>query len=230
MAHKRRITAEEYQQVSNAFALFFPNCFVFPGTTKRPLKIGIKMDVLTEARAKFPDLSGRQIRGFLARYTSDRSYFLCVRQGCTRVDLQGNFTGFVSEREARFASTELDRLISGSKKRKSTDRRGPDDGPISVGRAAVQAIEAKADAAVPPRRLPWAKALDPEMNTAPWPTPVPEPRKPETLEEKLQRLVEAQFAASMSDDWYYSNGRKAKDDAEIALVKQQIRLAGRADA
>ncbi|MGZ2374939.1 hypothetical protein ACVI3U_002842 [Sinorhizobium medicae] len=45
------------------------------------------------------------------------------------------------------------------------------------------------------------------------------------LESQLERLERYQFAAEMSDSRYYTNGRKARDDAEIKRVRARLDAA-----
>ncbi|OHV73356.1 hypothetical protein [Ensifer sp. LCM 4579] len=45
------------------------------------------------------------------------------------------------------------------------------------------------------------------------------------LESELERLETYQYAAAMSDSRYYTNGRKARDDAEIRNVRARLNAA-----
>jgi hypothetical protein len=45
----------------------------------------------------------------------------------------------------------------------------------------------------------------------------------EQLNERLQDLLRYQMNSEMSDDFYYSSGKKAKDDADIQLVRNKIK-------
>lgn len=118
-------------------ALAFPNCFVQKGLTKRPIKIGIKKDLLQQARAIYPGMSARRINVFLADYTSGYNYQACIRKGAVRVDLDGNFSGFVSQGEQDFAIRRIADIQAG---RKSRDRK-PGPAKQSIGSAFSAVVE-----------------------------------------------------------------------------------------
>lgn len=45
------------------------------------------------------------------------------------------------------------------------------------------------------------------------------------LERRLERAKEAQFCATMSDNYYYTSGRKAEADRQIAELETQLQSA-----
>lgn len=186
---KSKATKPEIAQVRTALSLAFPDCFAAKGGKKKPLKIGIRADVMTEARAAFPALSRRLIDACLRDYCGGQNYLKCTVKGATRVDLHGNFAGFVTNDEAKHALEMLDRAAKAKAARKTMKR--PDIG--------AQAVGVIADAV-----LSRAERL---MN----------------LRADLARLETAQYAASMSDNWYFSSGRKDRDDAQIRAVADEIK-------
>lgn len=137
----KRASRDEILQVRAAVSHAFPDCFAPKGGKKRPLKIGIVKELLAEARAVFPGISRRLIIAFLKDYTSGPRYHEVMVRGAARVDIRGNFAGFVTEREAAYASDRLRKL---DQKRKPKRR----DGELTpVGEAAKAVIEKAAQAA-----------------------------------------------------------------------------------
>lgn len=133
---KPAVSAEELVQLRTAMVLTFPNCFVPKGCMKRPLKIGIQKDLLDKARAIFPGLSIRHIKGFLADYCGGHNYFVAIRKGSARVGLDGTFCGFVTEDEEAYAKLQLKRL----KERKRPAKRKPGPAKQSIGKAAEKVV------------------------------------------------------------------------------------------
>ena len=141
MPQKQRLSAAEMQQVSAAMAMAFPNCFSTAGATKRPLKLGIKADLLSRARAKFPSMSRRHIIGFLNRYTSDDLYAACMRKGVVRVDLDGNFTGFVTDVAADYQ--RMKKEIKKARRRAAIEKQNRDPMDALVSGLALSGYTAK---------------------------------------------------------------------------------------
>lgn len=234
---RKQVSKQEMLQLRSAFVIVYPSCFVPSGATKRPLKIGIKQDMLDRARKDFPGLTHRHIRSFLVDYTSGKHYFECCREGCARVDLDGTFSGFVTKEQAEFSAQCLDLI----KQRKSPLRARFPRGPKPIVDLARKVISE----ALPTSYVEWAaaqhrasvvgnglpveaKRVSPSAGVMTHVLDayglIPEHivRPPETLEERLARLESAQFASSMSNNFYHSDGSKARDDAEIAAVKRLI--------
>lgn len=210
---KHSVPATELLQIRAALAHQFPNCFVPHGATPRPLKRGIKQDLLVAARQVFPEMSRRQIVVFLSCYTATLKYLYSVREGCARVSLDGTFSGFVTKEEAEFAAGKI----------KS----------IKAGRKAAKAAEIPAPA-VEPAKTPWFKAGNLEIGkpmivTARGGkvTEIIDQPVPETLEDKLTRLKRADYAASMSDNRYHVSGRHALAKQEIQDVEDLIAARAR---
>ena len=77
----------------------FPDCFTSDERRKRPLAIGIHRAVL----AKFPDLTNELVGRAVCRYVIKSSYQRCLKAGATRIDLDGQPAGIVSEEDAEHA-------------------------------------------------------------------------------------------------------------------------------
>lgn len=186
---RTRATKQEILQVRAAMHIAFPACFAPKGGKKKPLKIGIRQDLMVQARELFPTMSRRLIDRFLADYCGGHNYLKAVTKGAARVDLTGGFAGFVSDEEARYAADKL-RQIKLLKDKRRKARRNPDIGMQQIGVAGVQVLSRT-------ERLMKLRA-------------------------DLQRLEEAQYASSMSDNLYVTSGRKRRDDQEIRSVKADI--------
>lgn len=169
--------------------LAFPACFAPKGGKKKPLKIGIRQDLMVQARETFPSMSRRLIDNFLADYCGGHNYLKVITKGAARIDLTGGFSGFVTEEEARYAAEKL-RQIKLLKNKRKAPRRNPDIGMQQAGVAVEQSLS-RADRLM-------------------------------KLRDDLARLETAQYAASMSDNFYVSSGRKRRDDNEIRTVKALI--------
>jgi hypothetical protein len=208
------ISKQEMLQLRSAFVIFYPSCFVASGAPKRPLKIGIKQDMLARARQEFPGLGHRHIRSFLTDYTSGKHYFECCREGVARVDLDGAFSGFVTRQDAEFA----DRCLLLIKQRKNPVHARFPTGPQSIGEIAAKVV----NDVMPASYSEWAQKNRTAVAEAFGVPSALLQAPPETLEERLARLESAQYAASMSNNFYYTDGSKARDDAEIADVRRQI--------
>jgi len=135
---KIKASKSEIQQVRTALSLAFPECFAPKGAKKRPLKIGIRSDVMAEARALFPSLSRRLIDAFLRDYCGGHNYLKCVVKGASRVDLRGNFAGFVTADEAAHAVEVQKRRREAEAKRKSSR---PSSGNQSIGSVASAVVD-----------------------------------------------------------------------------------------
>lgn len=219
---RKRVSKLEMNQLRTAMVHEYPNCFVAPGLAKRPLKIGIKRDLLKDAREKFPGLSHRHISAFMTDYVTGIHYFQACRKGAVRVGLAGMFSGFVDDDAAEYAKACIELLNAG--KRIPNPKRDP-AGPVQVGEALFGAPTA--DPLVLSYEQ-WAemnrKHMADVMGVPAAKMGIPDDFVPmPTLEEELERLKYYQYAASMSDNWYHSSGRKAQDDARIADFERRIR-------
>lgn len=124
---KNKASKPEIQQVRTALSLAFPACIAPKGGKKKPLKIGIRQDLMAAAREHFPTMSRRLIDAFLRDYCGGPNYLKAVIKGAARVDLQGSFAGFVSADEALFAQECL-RRINVREAQIKAKRKNPDIG------------------------------------------------------------------------------------------------------
>ncbi len=115
-----RASQQEIAQVRTALSIAFPDCIAPKGGEKKPLKIGIKKDLLALARAAYPDISSRLICAFLREYTSGFQYLAAVKKGAVRVDAHGNFSGFVTADEDEYSKSLISKKRRGRKPRASS--------------------------------------------------------------------------------------------------------------
>jgi ProP effector len=82
----------------------FPQCLFLFERQRRPLKVGIRADILARLGDR---VEPRQIGAALRFYTSDTEYRRAQRAGAPRIDLDGNQCGTVSEADAASAAAEV---------------------------------------------------------------------------------------------------------------------------
>jgi ProP effector len=80
-------------------AELFPNCFFRDNHLRRPLKIGIRDEII----ARHPDLRPGLIVSALKMYTRCVPYWDTLKAGAVRIDLDGNPAGEVTIEEAQHA-------------------------------------------------------------------------------------------------------------------------------
>lgn len=98
LRQKRRIAAEVRAQLVAAF----PACFKASGEMKPPLKIGIAADVMD----RMP-IAGWKLSIALGDYVWGPTYQRSLVAGATRVDLDGNAAGTVTDEEAEAARRKM---------------------------------------------------------------------------------------------------------------------------
>jgi sRNA-binding protein len=129
----------------------FPRCFAMLESRRRPLKIGIDQDIL----AALPDgISRHEIRRALRSYCGNAGYLRSMKVGVTRVGLDGNAAGTVTEDDMAHALAEL---------------------AIRQAKAAKAAMTPKPDSSTP------AAGVDPStphVQTDPQPRPASNQQKP----------------------------------------------------
>lgn len=81
----------------------FPKCFAGQGQTKRPLKVGIGLDVLLQ----MPELSGYSIGVALEDYCWGKKYCESMKAGDPRINLEGENEGVVRPMEADHAALRM---------------------------------------------------------------------------------------------------------------------------
>ncbi len=84
----------------------FPLVFFPKGALKRPLKIGIMVDLFGRAKRMSP----AEIRWAVADYCAGPSYRVGFIVGAIRVDLDGQAAGVVTEEEAAHAQQQMERF------------------------------------------------------------------------------------------------------------------------
>lgn len=186
----RRATKQEILQVRTALAIAYPACFAKKGEKKKPLKIGIKDDVMASAREIFPGLSRRLIAATIRDYCTGANYLRCLVAGAARVDIKGTFAGFVSAEHASHAQKTLADIKSRSvRKAPATKAKRPDIGATSLGTASVSVVSREG-------RL-------------------------MSLRQQIAAHEAGMKAAEMSDDFYYTSGRRTKDMVVLASMKAE---------
>jgi hypothetical protein len=90
---QRKIAAATMRRQLTAM---FPECFTFK-SPKRPLKIKIHEDIL----AVCPGFDRRTLSDALRSHVSRDGCAGCLTEGATRVDLQGNAAGVVTEEQVQ---------------------------------------------------------------------------------------------------------------------------------
>ena len=92
------------REIVTVLAEFWPNCFIVYEQRRRPLKVGIRID-LTKAAAGA--LTPAEIALALHHFTGNLPYLRACHAGADRIDLDGNVVGRVTEHEAANAAAKL---------------------------------------------------------------------------------------------------------------------------
>jgi sRNA-binding protein len=100
----------------------WPNAFFTDPTRRRPLKVGVHLDIL-EA---LPGVNKKTLSTALRFYARHLSYMQAVAEGQARVDLNGAEVGPVSERDREMAAAEL-RKGTAKQEREAEARRAADE-------------------------------------------------------------------------------------------------------
>lgn len=100
----------------------FPKCFVLNPQLRRPLKVGIRNDIV----ARGIGMIEGEINAALATYTRHPGYLHCsTSAGAVRIDLSGDAAGTVTAEEAKNARERL-----GAQSPKSTPPPAPKPEPV----------------------------------------------------------------------------------------------------
>ncbi|WP_245748341.1 ProQ/FINO family protein [Vreelandella subterranea] len=140
----------------------YPKAF-FKGHTQ-PLKVGIHHDL-----AEREPWSGKLIRRALANYVNLPRYIKSVREGATRIDLEGNEAGVVDAEAARHAAEKRAQKAPATPKERSP---------------AAREDKSRAKAPKPKKKAPTEAGEKAEKT----PTDVDAPQKQLSLEDKLLGL------------------------------------------
>jgi ProP effector len=98
---------EQYAEIAAAIALLaeaFPKAFSIFEQRRRPLKIGIRGDLLARLGGTLTEIELRQV---LRAYTANGAYRRRLLAGAPRIDLDGNPVGTVSAEEAADALAKI---------------------------------------------------------------------------------------------------------------------------
>jgi hypothetical protein len=82
----------------------WPKCFVRYGARRKPLKVGIHVDI---AAALGDAVTADQLKRALGAYVSNPLYLSQLTEGAHRFDLDGNAVGFVTAERAKRALEDL---------------------------------------------------------------------------------------------------------------------------
>ena len=84
-------------------AEMFPRCFAVHEARRRPLKIGIHLDVMADIGGL---VTSAELSTALGCYVGNRVYQKRIRAGAARIGLDGEPAGEVTETEAAFAKLQ----------------------------------------------------------------------------------------------------------------------------
>lgn len=84
----------------------FPFCFAASGEPKRPIKIGIRQDIMARTDA----FTSLELYCGLGHYTNKPSYLRAMIEGADRIDIDGNPAGVVSAADEEHAKAGLRRF------------------------------------------------------------------------------------------------------------------------
>jgi ProP effector len=99
MSRKRART----KTVVAELAARFPKCFAVPDSRRRPLKIGIDVDVMAALGETIPRT---ELIRALAMYCSSEGYLARVLSGAPRIDLEGKPAGIVAADDEKRAKAK----------------------------------------------------------------------------------------------------------------------------
>jgi sRNA-binding protein len=99
-------------------ATLYPLCFFREHELRRPLKIGIREDII----AQHPELQPSVIVSALQNYTRCVPYWRALKAGAPRIDLDGNVSGQVTLEDEQAAKVKIARAERRAKAREIEDR------------------------------------------------------------------------------------------------------------
>ena len=102
--------SSRYQAIAAAIALLaetFPRCFSVYQERRRPLKLGIHLDIQAALDGA---ITPTELHAALGAYCSNQSYLGALRTGAWRLDLNGEPAGVVTTDEEAHAKTALARI------------------------------------------------------------------------------------------------------------------------
>ena len=108
IAHPARL--DKYQAIAAAIALLaetFPKCFAVYQERRRPLKLGIHLDIQAALDGV---ITSAELSNALGAYCANQAYRGRTLQGAWRLDLNGEPAGVVTADEEAHAKTALARI------------------------------------------------------------------------------------------------------------------------
>ncbi len=102
-ASKRRVKANKATVTIAQLAAAFPKCFAVYERRRRPLKIGIRQDIL----ARLPAMDTGELSDALRRYCRNLTYLRILQAGAGRIDLDGKPAGSVTADAREHAGIEI---------------------------------------------------------------------------------------------------------------------------
>jgi sRNA-binding protein len=140
-------------------AELFPNCFFRENHLRRPLKIGIKDDII----ARHPDLRPALIVSALSTYARCVPYWDTLKAGAPRIDLDGNVAGEVTIEDEQNAQRKIAKAARRAKA-KEIEASKAAESPSPVGKPAEQP-KPKTEA----KRQPEVRTAAPQIAESPQP-------------------------------------------------------------
>jgi hypothetical protein len=108
------------------FATLYPLCFFRAHELCRPLKIGIREDII----AQHPELQPGVIESALQIYTRCVPYWSTLKVGTARIDLDGNVAGEVTLDDQQAAKLKIAKAERRAKAKEIEDRKKPAAPPV----------------------------------------------------------------------------------------------------
>jgi len=103
----------------NQLAALYPLCFFLAAELRRPLKIGIREDII----AQRPELQPSVIVNALQNYTRCVPYWSTLKVGAARIDLDGNVAGEVTLEDEQAAKVKIAKAERRAKARELNERK-----------------------------------------------------------------------------------------------------------
>jgi ProP effector len=102
--HRNGVSSADVAAVLILLAERWPRCFFIYERRRRPLKIGIHLDILATLDSAVTEI---ELGTALACYVANRCYRLAMTAGAPRIDLDGNPAGEVTAEQAETARKQL---------------------------------------------------------------------------------------------------------------------------
>ena len=107
-------------------ATLYPLCFFRAHELRRPLKIGIREDIV----AQHPELQPSVIVNALQIYTRCVPYWSTLKTGVARIDLDGNVAGKVTLEDEQAAKLKIAKAEGRAKAKEIEDRKKAEAQPL----------------------------------------------------------------------------------------------------